>query len=155
MDIRKKKRRSAGIVLMWVGGVLTVITLVLVLGLSLLPSWIGYEICKEESIRQGYLEDGCQEFEAKSWGDKIEEYQSGKDLHIYVKPEFYDSYDPGNHEYLGILIDAGEYPDIDINHETNVTCIFYKKSHTEVVTLPEALAKRQISATTEITIVNA
>ncbi len=155
MDNKKKKRRTVGIILMWIGGVLTVLALVGVFVLSCVPGlFVGYLKSSEEETRQTYLKDGCYEFEATSWPVVVEEYETGKDLHIYVKPEFYDSRDPKDHEYLGVMTDANEDTNIDVYPEMESTYIFYKECRTEIVTLPEDLAKRQIAPEADITIVD-
>lgn len=155
MDNKKKKRRTVGIILMWIGGILTALTFVGVLVLSCVPGlFVGSLKSSEEETRQTYLEDGCYEFEATSWPVVVEEYETGKDLHIYVKPEFYDSYDPKDHEYLGVMTDTNEDTNIDVYPEMESTYIFYKEYRTEIVTLPEDLAKRQIAPEADVTIVD-
>jgi len=155
MDNKKKKRRTVGIILMWIGGILTALTFVGVLVLSCVPGlFVGYLKSSEEETRQTYLKDGCYEFEATSWPVVVEEYETGKDLHIYVKPEFYDSYDQKDHEYLGVMTDTNEDTNIDVYPEMESTYIFYKECRTEIVTLPEDLAKRQIAPEADITIVD-
>ena len=155
MDNKKKNGRTVGIILMWIGGVLTVLALVGVFVLSCVPGlFVGSLKSSEQETRQTYLEDGCYEFEATSWPVVVEEYETGKDLHIYVKPEFYDSRDPKDHEYLGVMTDANESTNIEVYAEMESTYIFYKESRTEVVALPEELAKRQIAPEADVTIVD-
>lgn len=155
MDMKKKKRRTIGIVLMWVFGVLTVFAIATILIFSSIPGLIGRNLRDaEEETRQEYLMAGCHEFEATGWSTKIKEYEPGKDLHIYVQPEFYDSYDQSDHDYLGVLTNAEESPDIAVYPQMESTYIFFKESRTEVVTLPEDLAKRQIALEADIIIVD-
>lgn len=155
MDKKKRERRTIGIILMWIGGVITVLAFVGVLAVSSVPGLIGSALhSSDEETRQTYLEDGCYEFEATAWPVVIEEYETGKDLHIYVNPEFYDSYDPKDHEYLGVLTESDESTNIEVYAEMESTYIFYKESRTEIVTLPEELAKRQIAPEADVTIVD-